>query len=50
MQEVSEKIVEDAASGVLFLFPNIVVAKADLQGLPENAIVEALNLGDLSWQ
>ncbi|UOR00760.1 ABC transporter substrate-binding protein [Leucobacter allii] len=50
MQQVARQIVDDAASGVLFLFPNITVAKAGLQGLPENAIVEALNLTDLSWQ
>ena len=37
-------------SGVLFLFPNITVAKAELQGLPENAIIEALDLTDLSWK
>ena len=49
MQEVARQIVDDAASGVLFLFPNIVVAKADLQGLPENAIIEALDLTNLSW-
>ncbi|MHA3683709.1 ABC transporter substrate-binding protein [Leucobacter sp. HY1910] len=50
MKQVSRQIVEDAASGVLFLFPNIVVAKANLEGLPENAIIEALDLTDLSWK
>lgn len=50
MKQVAQQIVDDAASGVLFLFPNIVVAKADLQGLPKNAIVESLNLTDLSWK
>lgn len=50
MKQVAEQIVEDAASGVLFLFPNITVANADLQGLPENAIIEALDLTDLSWK
>ncbi|MBC9928265.1 MULTISPECIES: ABC transporter substrate-binding protein [unclassified Leucobacter] len=50
MQDVARQIVDDAASGVLFLFPNIVVAKAGLEGLPENAIIEALNLTDLHWK
>ncbi|WP_125099947.1 ABC transporter substrate-binding protein [Leucobacter chromiireducens] len=50
MKQVAEQIVDDAASGVLFLFPNITVAKAELQGLPENAIIEALDLTDLSWK
>ena len=50
MKQVAEQIVEDAASGVLFLFPNITFAKADLQGMPENAIIEALDLTNLSWK
>ncbi|WP_053351805.1 ABC transporter substrate-binding protein [Leucobacter musarum] len=50
MKQVSEQIVDDAASGVLFLFPNITVAKAGLQGMPENAIIEALDLTNLSWK
>ena len=49
MKQVAQQIVDDAASGVLFLFPNITVAKADLQGMPENAIIEALDLTNLSW-
>ena len=50
MKQVSEQIVDDAASGVLFLFPNITVSKAGLQGMPENAIIEALDLTNLSWK
>ena len=50
MQDVQRQIVGDAASGVLFLFPNIVISKSDLQGVPENAIVEALDLTGLSWK
>ncbi|RGE20325.1 ABC transporter substrate-binding protein [Leucobacter sp. wl10] len=50
MKQVAKQIVDDAASGVLFLFPNITVAKANLQGMPENAIVEALDLTNLSWK
>ena len=49
MREVARQIVEDAASGVLFLFPNITVVRAGLEGMPENAIVEALDLTNLSW-
>ncbi|MBP1325788.1 peptide/nickel transport system substrate-binding protein [Leucobacter exalbidus] len=49
MKQVSRQIVDDAASGVLFLFPNIVVSKANLEGIPENAIIEALDLTDLRW-
>lgn len=50
MEKIQRQIVDDAASGVLFLFPNIVISKTGLQGLPENAIVEAIDLTDLSWQ
>ncbi|WP_336660920.1 ABC transporter substrate-binding protein [Leucobacter sp. USHLN153] len=50
MKQVAEQIVDDAASGVLFLFPNITVSKAGLQGMPENAIIEALDLTNLSWK
>lgn len=50
MKQVARQIVDDAASGVLFLLPNIVVAKADLAGMPENAIIEALDLTNLNWE
>lgn len=50
MREVQKQIVADAASGVLFLFPNIVITKSGLEGVPENAIVEALDLTSLSWK
>jgi peptide/nickel transport system substrate-binding protein len=50
MQQVQQQIVDDAASGVLFLFPNIVITAAGLEGVPENAIVEALDLTELSWK
>lgn len=50
MKEVARQIVDDAASGVLFLFPNITVADANLEGMPENAIIEALDLTNLSWK
>lgn len=50
MQEVQKQIVADAASGVLFLFPQIVITKSGLEGVPENAIIEALDLTNLSWK
>jgi len=50
MQEVQQQIVDDAASGVLFLFPNIVITQSGLEGMPENSIVEALDLTGLAWK
>ena len=44
MQEVATTISEDAAGDWLFLLPNLIVADADITGLPENAIGEALDL------
>ena len=44
MQEVARLISEDAAGDWLFLLPNLIVADADITGLPENAIGEALDL------
>ena len=49
MKKVQEQIVADAPHTVLFLMPNLVVKKSELQGLPENAIVEALDLTNLGW-
>ncbi|MCC9195451.1 ABC transporter substrate-binding protein [Arthrobacter sp. zg-Y820] len=50
MQEVVRTINDDAAANVLFLFPNIVVAKAGVTGLPANSVTEALDLGAVGWQ
>ena len=50
MQEVVRTITDDAAAGVLFLFPNIVVAKADVTGIPANSVTEALDLGSIGWK
>ncbi len=44
MKAVARMISEDAAGDWLFLLPNLVVADADITGLPENAIGEALDL------
>jgi peptide/nickel transport system substrate-binding protein len=50
MQEVVRTITDDAAAGVLFLFPNIVVANADVTGIPANSVTEALDLGSIGWK
>jgi len=44
MQEVARVLSEDAASDWLFLLPNLIVADADITGLPENGIGEAFDL------
>jgi peptide/nickel transport system substrate-binding protein len=44
MQDAARTISEDAAADWLFLLPNLIVADADITGLPENAIGEALDL------
>ncbi|MBN7793267.1 ABC transporter substrate-binding protein [Microbacterium esteraromaticum] len=49
MKEVVRTIVDDAASNTLFLFPNTVVAKAEVTGIPANAVSEGLFLGDIGW-
>ncbi|MBO0896263.1 MULTISPECIES: ABC transporter substrate-binding protein [Arthrobacter] len=50
MQQVVRTINDDAAADVLFLFPNIVVAKAGVTGIPANSVTEALDLGSAGWQ
>ena len=49
MQEVARMIVDDAASDPLFLFPNTVVADAELAGIAENATTESMDLTGLRW-
>lgn len=49
MREVVRTIVEDAAANTLFIFPNVTVAKAEVTGLPVNAVTEALDLTDVGW-
>lgn len=49
MRQVVRTIVEDAASDTLFIFPNIVVAKADVTGIPESSVTEALDLTEIGW-
>ena len=50
MQDVVRTITDDAAADALFLFPNIVVAKAGVTGIPANSVTEALDLGSVGWQ
>lgn len=49
MQEVARMIVDDAASDPLFLFPNTMVADAELAGIAENATTESMDLTGLRW-
>lgn len=48
LQQVARRIAEDAAADWLFLIPNLIVADADVRGLPQNRIGEALELTALS--
>jgi peptide/nickel transport system substrate-binding protein len=48
LQQAGRLIAEDAAADWLFLLPNLIVADADVQGLPRNRIGEALDLTALS--
>lgn len=49
MKEVAEITATDVASLPLFLFPNIVVADAQLGGIAGNAVTESLVLSGLHW-
>lgn len=49
MKEIAKTIAEDAASDFLFLFPNLVIAKADVAGIPANRVSDAFRIADLSW-
>lgn len=50
MKKVVRTITDDAAVDVLFLFPNLIVAKADVTGLPKNSVTEALDLTAAGWK
>lgn len=47
MQDAARMLSEDAAADWLFLLPNLIVAEADVTGLPENAISESFDVTDL---
>lgn len=49
MKKVVRTIVDDAAADTLFIFPNIVVAKSTVTGIPENSVTEALDLTGIGW-
>lgn len=49
MKDIARTITEDAAADFLFLFPNLVVAKADIAGIPANRVSDAFRIADLSW-
>ena len=48
LRAVGRLIAEDAAADWLFLLPNLIVADADVRGLPQNRIGESLDLTALS--
>lgn len=50
MKKVVRTIAEDAAADVLFLFPNIVVAKEGITDFPANSVTEALDLTAVGWK
>ncbi len=47
MKEAARMLSEDAAADWLFLLPNLIVADADVTGLPENAISESFDVTEL---
>ncbi len=47
MQDAARMLSEDAAADWLFLLPNLIVAEADVTGLPENAISESFDVTEL---
>ena len=49
MKQVAEITAKDVASLPLFLFPNVVVANAQLDGIAANAVTESLVLAGLRW-
>lgn len=49
MKEIAKTITEDAASDFLFLFPNLAIAKSDVEGIPANRVSDAFRIADLSW-
>jgi peptide/nickel transport system substrate-binding protein len=48
MRQVARLLSEDAAADWLFLLPNLIVADADITGLPKNGIGEAFDLTELA--
>jgi peptide/nickel transport system substrate-binding protein len=48
MRQAARILSEDAAADWLFLLPNLIVADADITGLPVNAIGESFDLAQLA--
>lgn len=48
MKEAARIVAEDAAADFLFLFPNLIVAKKGITGLPKNLVSESFDLSVLS--
>ena len=48
MQQAAKMLADDAASDFLFVFPNIVVAKAGITGIPQNATSLSFDLTNIS--
>ena len=49
MKEVVRLITDDAAADALFIFPNIVLAKSGVTGVPANSVTEALDVAGIGW-
>jgi peptide/nickel transport system substrate-binding protein len=49
MREVARTLAEDAAANWLYLFPNVHVFAADLNGVPQNQVGESFDVTGLSW-
>jgi len=50
MKEITEIIADDVPAVPLFLFPNLVIASADLTGIAGNSVTESLVLSGLAWK
>ncbi|NQX26612.1 ABC transporter substrate-binding protein [Microbacteriaceae bacterium VKM Ac-2854] len=50
MKEVVDQIVEDEPAVPLFLFPNIVISDAGLDGIKANSVTESMDLTGLTWE
>ncbi|MFI6290543.1 ABC transporter substrate-binding protein [Nonomuraea sp. NPDC050790] len=50
LRQAAKLLSDDAAADWLFLFPNLIVAKKDVTGLPKNAIAESFDFTGLAKQ
>ncbi|WP_214316816.1 ABC transporter substrate-binding protein [Nonomuraea sediminis] len=50
LKQAAKLLSDDAAADWLFLFPNLIVAKKDVTGLPKNAIAESFDFTGLAKQ